>query len=57
LIVCNVSDVRGFLEKHSGMNATLEVFAAHYTRTIAVVKSKAESPAPDRPPRDRGRGH
>jgi type IV secretion system T-DNA border endonuclease VirD2 len=50
------NDVRGFLEKHQGMNATPEVFAAHHARVIAAEKSKADFPAPDRLPRDRGRG-
>jgi type IV secretion system T-DNA border endonuclease VirD2 len=50
------SDVRGFLDKHQGMNATPEVFAAHHARIIAAEKSEAASPALDRPPKDRGRG-
>jgi type IV secretion system T-DNA border endonuclease VirD2 len=50
------SDVRGFLDKHQGMNTTPEVFAAHHARIIAAEKSKADMPAPDRPPKDRGRG-
>jgi type IV secretion system T-DNA border endonuclease VirD2 len=50
------SDVRGFLDKHQGMNATPEVFAVHHARIIAAEKSKAELPAPDRPPKNHGRG-
>jgi type IV secretion system T-DNA border endonuclease VirD2 len=50
------NDVRGFLDKHQGMSATPEVFAAHYARIIAAEKSKAASPELDRPPKDRGRG-
>jgi type IV secretion system T-DNA border endonuclease VirD2 len=50
------SDVRGFLDKHQGMNATPEVFAEHHARIIAADQSKAVSPAPDRPPKDYGRG-
>ena len=50
------SDVRSFLDKHQGMNATPEVFAAHYARRIAADRSKPEMPAPDRPPKSPGRG-
>jgi type IV secretion system T-DNA border endonuclease VirD2 len=49
------SDVRGFLDKHQGMNATPEVFAAHHSRILAAGKSKAGLPALDRPQKDRGR--
>jgi type IV secretion system T-DNA border endonuclease VirD2 len=49
------SDVRGFLDKHQRMNATPEVFAAHHARMLASERDKAELPAPDRPPKDRGR--
>ena len=48
-------DVRTFLDKHQGMNATPEVFAAHYARKIAADQSKTVLPAVDRPPNDRGR--
>ena len=50
------SDVRAFLDKHQGMNATPEVFAAHHARRMAADPNKAVSPAPDRPPKDPGRG-
>lgn len=50
------SDVRAFLDKHQGMNATPEVFAAHHARRMAAEPDKAVSPAPDRPPKDPGRG-
>jgi hypothetical protein len=50
------SDIRGFLDKHQGMNATPEVFAAHHARIISAEKSKADMPAPDRKPPDKGRG-
>jgi hypothetical protein len=50
------SDVRAFLEKHQGMNATPEVFAAHYAQQIAANQTKAAVPAPDRLPKDYGRG-
>jgi type IV secretion system T-DNA border endonuclease VirD2 len=50
------SDVRGFLDKHQGMNTTPAVFAAHHARIIAAERSKADVSAPDRPPKDRGRG-
>jgi hypothetical protein len=50
------SDVRAFLDKHQGMNATPEMFAAHHARRMAAVPNKAVSPAPDRLPKDPGRG-
>jgi type IV secretion system T-DNA border endonuclease VirD2 len=50
------SDVRGFLDRHRGMNATPEVFAAHYARMLAAERDKAELSARDRSPKDRGRG-
>jgi type IV secretion system T-DNA border endonuclease VirD2 len=50
------SDVRAFLDKHQGMNATPEVFAAHHARRTGAEQNRAVSPAPDRPPRDPGRG-
>ena len=49
-------DVRGFLNKHQGMNATPEVFATHYEQLLEAERSKAQLPARDRPPKDRGRG-
>ena len=49
------NDVRAFLDKQQGMNATPEVFAAHHARMLATERDKAELPAPDRPPKDRGR--
>jgi hypothetical protein len=50
------SDVRAFLEKHQGMNATPELFAAHHARRISTDQSKAKLATPDRSPKDRGRG-
>jgi type IV secretion system T-DNA border endonuclease VirD2 len=50
------NDVRGFLDKHQGMNATPEVFAAHHARIIAAEKNEVASPALDRTPKDRRRG-
>ena len=50
------SDVRTFLDKHQSMNATPEVFAAHHAKIIAADRSKAEESAPDRPPKNHGRG-
>src|SRR3546814_366752 len=50
------SDVRAFLDKHQGMNATPEVFAAHHARRIEAGQNRAVSPAPDRSPKDPGRG-
>jgi hypothetical protein len=49
-------DVRTFLDKHQGMNATPEVFAAQHARMIAADQSKAALPAPERPRKDHGRG-
>jgi type IV secretion system T-DNA border endonuclease VirD2 len=49
-------DVRTFLGKHQGMNATPAVFAAQYARLIAADQSEAAMPASDRPHKDRGRG-
>jgi hypothetical protein len=38
------------------MNATPELFAAHHARRIEAEQNRAVSPAPDRPPKDPGRG-
>jgi type IV secretion system T-DNA border endonuclease VirD2 len=48
-------DVRGFLDKHQGMNATPEVFAAHHAQMLAAERRKSELPPPEHPPPDRGR--
>lgn len=48
-------DVRKFLDKHPEMNATPEIFAAHYERNLAAARPKLETPAPERPPPDCGR--
>jgi hypothetical protein len=48
-------DVRKFLDKHQGMNATPEVFAAQYARIIVADQSKTAMPAPAPPPKNRGR--
>jgi type IV secretion system T-DNA border endonuclease VirD2 len=50
------NDVRAFLDKHQGMNSTAEVFAARHKRSIAANQSKAEFLAPDRTPKNHGRG-
>lgn len=50
------NDVRGFLDKHSDMNATPEIFARHHARNLAAARAKPEPPAPEPSPRDRGRG-
>jgi type IV secretion system T-DNA border endonuclease VirD2 len=50
------SDVRGFLEKHQGMNATPEVFAAHYEKLMEAERINAKEPTSERPAKDRGRG-
>ena len=49
------ADVRAFLAKHPDMNATPEIFAARYAKTIAAAKQKSEQPAPPAQPVDRGR--
>jgi type IV secretion system T-DNA border endonuclease VirD2 len=50
------SDVRAFLDKNHGMNATPEVFAAHHAQLTKRAQSPPNDGSPDRPPRDRGRG-
>jgi type IV secretion system T-DNA border endonuclease VirD2 len=50
------SDVRRFLDKHQGMNATPEVFAAHHSLILAATRIKPEPPAPKPSPRERERG-
>jgi type IV secretion system T-DNA border endonuclease VirD2 len=49
-------DVRTFLDKRQGMNATPEVFAAHHARRKAAEQSKAELSPLDRSSSNRGRG-
>lgn len=49
------SDVRRFLGKHQGMNATPEVFAAHHARNFGIDVARPEKPLPESQPRDRGR--
>jgi hypothetical protein len=49
------SDVRAFLDKHQGMNATPEVFAAHHARRLDRAGRSHEGPNEPRPP-DKGRG-
>lgn len=46
------NDVRGFLDKHQGMNATPEVFAAHHSRLL----DRASRPKEINRPPDNGRG-
>lgn len=48
------SDVRSFLDKHQGMNATPEVFAAHHARLLDRAGRPHETPTEHRP-RDKGR--
>lgn len=48
-------DVRAFLAKHQGMNATPKVFAAHHARRLDRVGRSHEGPAEPKPP-DKGRG-
>ncbi len=49
------SDVCGFLDKHQGMNATLEVFAAHHSRLLNRTGPSSGIEAPDLSPSDKGR--
>ena len=49
------SDVRGFLDKHQGMNATPEIFAAHHAQILGKKRSSPDPQAPEPTPRDRGR--
>jgi type IV secretion system T-DNA border endonuclease VirD2 len=48
------SDVRRFLDKHQGMNATPEVFAAHHARNLGIQRNNPKEHTPDPRPRDRG---
>ena len=50
------SDVRGFLDKRQGMNATPEIFAARHRRMLIAVRPKPELPVIEPSPRDRGQG-
>ena len=49
------SDVRAFLDKHQGMNATPEVFAAHYAERLNRKVSPSDAKALDHPPSEKGR--
>ena len=49
------SDVRAFLDKHPDMNATPEIFAARYAKSIAAAKQKPEKQIPGASPVDHGR--
>lgn len=50
-------DVRTFLDKHQGINATPEMFAAHYAKQMnrAVTKTEIEPPPHPRPSNGRSR--
>ena len=48
------SDVRGFLDRHQGMNSTPEAFAAHYAQILGMKRNSPDPQAPEPPPRDRG---
>lgn len=50
------SDVRGFLAKHQGMNATPEVFAAHHSRLLSRAASPISAKVADRSTPDKGKG-
>jgi type IV secretion system T-DNA border endonuclease VirD2 len=47
------SDVRSFLDKHQGMNATPEVFAARHAQNLGMEPNNLEPQAPDPLPPDR----
>jgi hypothetical protein len=49
-------DVRTFLDKHQGMNATPEVFAAHHAKRLDRSVSPMDAKPPDHIPPDKGRG-
>ena len=48
------SDVRAFLDKHRGMNATPEIFAARHAQILGVKPNSPEPQAPEPSLRDRG---
>ena len=48
-------DVRGFLDRHLGMNATPEVFAERHADAMRRASPQPEFDPPGRPPLDRGR--
>ena len=49
-------DVRTFLDKHQGMNATPEVFAAHHSKRLDRSVLPMDAKPPDHMPPDKGRG-
>ena len=49
------SDVRNFLDKHQGMNATPEVFAAHHARDLATQRVRQSRTGPSLGNNGRGR--
>ncbi len=49
-------DVRTFLDKHQGMNATPEVFAAHHAKRLDRSVSPMDAKPPDHMLPDKGRG-
>ena len=49
-------DVRAFLDKHQGMKATPEVFAARHAKLLNRRMSPMDIKPPDRPPPEKGRG-
>ena len=48
-------DVRGWLAKHLGMNATPEVFAARHAEEMGRGSKRPKIDLPERLPHDRGR--
>ena len=49
-------DVRTFLDKHQGMNATPEVFAAHHAKRLDRSVSPMDAKLPGHKPPDKGKG-
>lgn len=48
------NDVRGFLDKHQGMNATPEVFAAHHAQRLNRSETRKDAEPPARRPPEKG---
>lgn len=49
-------DVRTFLDKHQGMNATPEVFAAHHRRRLEAERKPSDQITKGAPAPDHGKG-
>jgi hypothetical protein len=48
-------DVRGFLDRHTDLNATPEIFAARHARNLEATRTKPEPPPPALSTPERGR--